>query len=80
MSTRRPGAAPAGTEPSMQAPPPGRPARRDTGSGACVSGHCPLPAQLLGDLGAEIVKVEHGELDSSRVMGGGLTRSCPGSR
>lgn len=30
----------------------------------------PYAAQLLGDLGAEIIKVEHGE-DSSRVMGGG---------
>jgi len=31
----------------------------------------PYAGQLLGDLGADVVKVEHGALDSSRVMGGG---------
>jgi crotonobetainyl-CoA:carnitine CoA-transferase CaiB-like acyl-CoA transferase len=31
----------------------------------------PYAGQLLGDLGADVIKVEHGALDSSRVMGGG---------
>jgi crotonobetainyl-CoA:carnitine CoA-transferase CaiB-like acyl-CoA transferase len=31
----------------------------------------PYAGQLLGDLGADVIKVEHGVIDSSRVMGGG---------
>jgi crotonobetainyl-CoA:carnitine CoA-transferase CaiB-like acyl-CoA transferase len=31
----------------------------------------PYAGQLLGDLGADVIKVEHGAIDSSRVMGGG---------
>jgi crotonobetainyl-CoA:carnitine CoA-transferase CaiB-like acyl-CoA transferase len=31
----------------------------------------PYASQLLGDLGADVVKVEYGVIDSSRVMGGG---------
>jgi crotonobetainyl-CoA:carnitine CoA-transferase CaiB-like acyl-CoA transferase len=31
----------------------------------------PYAGQLLGDLGADVIKVEHGVVDSSRVMGGG---------
>jgi crotonobetainyl-CoA:carnitine CoA-transferase CaiB-like acyl-CoA transferase len=31
----------------------------------------PYAGQLLGDMGADVIKVEHGALDSSRVMGGG---------
>ncbi len=31
----------------------------------------PYAGQLLGDLGADVIKVEHDALDSSRVMGGG---------
>jgi crotonobetainyl-CoA:carnitine CoA-transferase CaiB-like acyl-CoA transferase len=38
----------------------------------------PYAGQLLGDLGAEVIKVEHGSLDSSRVMGGGPIRELSG--
>jgi len=38
----------------------------------------PYAGQLLGDLGADVIKVEHGSLDSSRVMGGGPTRELSG--
>lgn len=38
----------------------------------------PYASQLLGDLGAEIIKVEYGSLDSSRVMGGGPHRELSG--
>ena len=38
----------------------------------------PYAGQLLGDLGAEVIKVEHGTLDSSRVMGGGPRRDLSG--
>lgn len=31
----------------------------------------PLACQILGDLGADVIKVESADLDSSRVMGGG---------
>jgi len=31
----------------------------------------PYAGQLLGDLGADVIKVEHAGVDSSRVMGGG---------
>ncbi|HVB70943.1 MAG TPA: CoA transferase [Acidimicrobiales bacterium] len=31
----------------------------------------PYAGQLLGDLGADVIKVEHAGMDSSRVMGGG---------
>jgi crotonobetainyl-CoA:carnitine CoA-transferase CaiB-like acyl-CoA transferase len=31
----------------------------------------PYAGQLLGDLDADVIKVEHGVIDSSRVMGGG---------
>jgi crotonobetainyl-CoA:carnitine CoA-transferase CaiB-like acyl-CoA transferase len=31
----------------------------------------PYAGQLLGDLGADVIKVEYGVIDSSRVMGGG---------
>jgi crotonobetainyl-CoA:carnitine CoA-transferase CaiB-like acyl-CoA transferase len=38
----------------------------------------PYAGQILGDLGADVIKVEHGPLDSSRVMGGGTTRGLSG--
>jgi crotonobetainyl-CoA:carnitine CoA-transferase CaiB-like acyl-CoA transferase len=38
----------------------------------------PYASQLLGDMGAEVIKVEHGSLDSSRVMGGGPIRELSG--
>jgi len=38
----------------------------------------PYASQLLGDLGAEVIKVEGGSLDSSRVMGGGPIRELSG--
>jgi crotonobetainyl-CoA:carnitine CoA-transferase CaiB-like acyl-CoA transferase len=38
----------------------------------------PYTGQLLGDLGADVIKVEHGSLDSSRVMGGGPHRELSG--
>ncbi|HEY1826032.1 MAG TPA: CoA transferase [Acidimicrobiales bacterium] len=31
----------------------------------------PYAGQILGDLGADVVKVEHGVIDNSRLMGGG---------
>jgi crotonobetainyl-CoA:carnitine CoA-transferase CaiB-like acyl-CoA transferase len=38
----------------------------------------PYAGQILGDLGADVIKVEHGPLDSSRIMGGGTTRGLSG--
>ena len=38
----------------------------------------PYAGQMLGDLGADVIKVEHGPLDSSRIMGGGTTRGLSG--
>jgi crotonobetainyl-CoA:carnitine CoA-transferase CaiB-like acyl-CoA transferase len=38
----------------------------------------PYAGQILGDLGADVIKVEHGPLDSSRLMGGGATRGLSG--
>lgn len=38
----------------------------------------PYAGQMLGDLGADVVKVEHGGLDSSRLMGAGTTRGLSG--
>ncbi len=38
----------------------------------------PYAGQMLGDLGADVIKVEHGPLDSSRMMGGGTTRGLSG--
>ena len=38
----------------------------------------PYATQLLGDLGADVIKVEHGKVDSSRVMGGGPHRQLSG--
>ena len=31
----------------------------------------PLAAQILGDMGADVIKVEHGKGDTNRHMGGG---------
>jgi crotonobetainyl-CoA:carnitine CoA-transferase CaiB-like acyl-CoA transferase len=38
----------------------------------------PYAGQILGDLGADVIKIEHGPLDSSRIMGGGTTRGLSG--
>jgi crotonobetainyl-CoA:carnitine CoA-transferase CaiB-like acyl-CoA transferase len=38
----------------------------------------PYAGQILGDLGADVIKVEYGPLDSSRLMGGGTTRGLSG--
>lgn len=38
----------------------------------------PYAGQMLGDLGADVIKVEHGGLDSSRLMGAGATRGLSG--
>ncbi|HWD95488.1 MAG TPA: CoA transferase [Acidimicrobiales bacterium] len=38
----------------------------------------PYAGQILGDLGADVIKVEHGPLDSSRLMGGGKIQGLSG--
>jgi crotonobetainyl-CoA:carnitine CoA-transferase CaiB-like acyl-CoA transferase len=38
----------------------------------------PYAGQMLGDLGADVIKIEHGPLDSSRIMGGGTMRGLSG--